>query len=50
MVILIILGSTLIFAGIVGCVLPVIPGPPLSYGALILLSLAYKWEAFSPSN
>ncbi len=47
MIILIILGFILILAGIVGCVLPIIPGPPLTYIALMMLSVAYKWEAFS---
>jgi len=46
-VILVIIGFLLIIAGIVGCVLPIIPGPPLSYAGLILLSIARKWEAFS---
>ncbi len=47
-IVLIIVGFLLIFAGIVGCILPVIPGPPLSFVALILLSIAYKWRPFSP--
>ncbi len=49
MVVLIVLGFILLAAGLIGCVLPVIPGPPLSYAALILLSIARKWEAFSPA-
>ncbi|MBA7647314.1 hypothetical protein ES703_55086 [subsurface metagenome] len=48
MAVLIGFGFIMIFAGIIGCVLPIIPGPPLSYCSLILLSLAYKWEIFSP--
>ena len=47
MAVLIVLGFILLAAGIIGCVLPVIPGPPLSYAALILLSIARKWEAVS---
>lgn len=35
----IILGATLIIVGILGCILPVIPGPPISYGGLLLLQL-----------
>jgi uncharacterized membrane protein YbaN (DUF454 family) len=42
MAVLIILGFIVLAAGIVGCVLPVIPGPPLAYTALILLSIALK--------
>jgi len=34
-------------AGLVGCVLPVIPGVPLSFAALLILSLARDWEPFS---
>ena len=49
MIVLIILGFIVIAAGIIGCVLPIIPGPPLCYAALILLSFARKWQAFSPT-
>ncbi|UCF99762.1 MAG: DUF456 domain-containing protein [Spirochaetaceae bacterium] len=48
MVVLIILGFIVLAAGIVGCVLPIIPGPPLAYASLILLSIARSWEPFSP--
>jgi uncharacterized protein YqgC (DUF456 family) len=44
---LIITGLLLAFAGIVGCILPFIPGPPLSFLSLILLSWAKGWEPFS---
>jgi len=46
---LIILGFIVLAAGIVGCVLPIIPGPPLAYAALVLLSIARGWEAVSPT-
>ena len=45
---LIIIGILLAIAGFVGCILPIIPGPPLSYLALIALSFAKDWEPFSP--
>ncbi|MFZ5563832.1 MAG: DUF456 domain-containing protein [Thermodesulfobacteriota bacterium] len=45
-VILIILGVILALAGIAGCLLPVIPGPIVSYLALIVLSLAKDWQPF----
>ena len=38
--VLVILGFLLMVVGVLGCVLPVIPGPPLSYGGLILLHLS----------
>ena len=44
---LIILGVLCALIGFVGCIFPVIPGPPLSFLALILLSLAKDWEPFS---
>jgi len=34
---LLIIGFILILVGIVGCILPVVPGPPLSYIGLLLL-------------
>ena len=49
MTVLIVLGFIVLAAGIVGCVLPIIPGPPLAYVALLLLSIARKWEAVSPT-
>ena len=39
---LIIIGILLLFAGFLGCFLPVLPGPPLAYGSLILLQLTDK--------
>ena len=43
---LIIFGLLLSLAGLAGCILPVVPGPPLSFGALILLSAVKAWEPF----
>ena len=45
--ILIVAGFVLFVAGIIGSVLPFIPGPVLSFSALILLSMAHEWEVFS---
>jgi uncharacterized protein YqgC (DUF456 family) len=44
---LIILGLLIALIGLLGSILPVIPGPPLSYAALIILSLAKQWEPFT---
>jgi uncharacterized protein YqgC (DUF456 family) len=36
---LVVLGGILIILGIIGCFLPVLPGPPLGYAGIILLHL-----------
>ena len=45
--VLILLGALLVVAGIVGCVLPVLPGPPLSFAGLLLRWWARGWSAGS---
>jgi uncharacterized protein YqgC (DUF456 family) len=47
MIALIILGLLFAMVGLAGCILPVIPGPPFSFLALIILSWAKDWEPFS---
>ena len=44
---LVIFGLILAAAGFVGCILPIIPGPPLSFIALLVLSFAKDWKPFS---
>ena len=44
--ILLILAVILIIVGIIGCLAPVLPGPPLSYAGLVLLHLS-KFADFS---
>jgi uncharacterized protein len=46
-VFLITLGFILAVAGFLGCLIPVLPGPPLTFAALILLSFAKRWEPLS---
>jgi uncharacterized protein YqgC (DUF456 family) len=45
-IVLIIIGLLLLLTGIVGCVLPVVPGPPLSFLALLMLQFT-SWGDFS---
>jgi len=45
-ILLVVLGFCFLFAGLAGCILPVIPGPPLSYIALLLLQ-ATRFADFS---
>jgi uncharacterized protein YqgC (DUF456 family) len=46
MVALLVLGFLLLAVGIVSCVVPILPGPVISYLALIILSLARGWDTF----
>ncbi len=46
-VLFIIIGLLLAIVGMIGCILPVIPGPILSFCALILLSWIKNWQVFS---
>lgn len=43
-IILIVIGTILIIAGILGCVAPVLPGAPLNYLAIILLQFTSKTD------
>ena len=45
---MIVLGVLLILAGLVGCILPVLPGPPLAFLALIGVSIAGGWQIYDP--
>jgi len=47
--ILILSGIICIIIGIIGCIFPAIPGPPISYAALILLQFAKEEPVFSKS-
>jgi len=41
----VIIGSVLVLAGLAGCFLPIVPGPPLSYVALLVMGLASGCKA-----
>lgn len=47
-IVLIIIGSILIIVGLIGCIVPVLPGPPLSYAGLIVLEfnsqISFSWS------
>jgi uncharacterized protein YqgC (DUF456 family) len=43
---IIIIGLLLAILGLIGCVLPMVPGPPLGFAALIILSFVKNWEPF----
>jgi uncharacterized protein YqgC (DUF456 family) len=47
-VLLVLCGIVLLAAGIVGCVLPILPGPPIAFLALVCVSLDRGWDAYSP--
>jgi uncharacterized protein YqgC (DUF456 family) len=47
-VIIIVIGLILALVGMVGCILPIIPGPIISFCALLLLSWTKNWQVFSP--
>jgi uncharacterized protein YqgC (DUF456 family) len=43
-ILLLIIGIIFLFVGLAGCVLPVIPGPPLSYLGLLMLHFTSKYQ------
>ncbi|MDZ7795434.1 MAG: DUF456 domain-containing protein [Spirochaetia bacterium] len=42
-----VLGSAIVMAGLIGCIVPVIPGPPVAYLALLLVSWAGGWNVYA---
>ncbi len=42
--ILLIISIVLILVGFIGCILPVLPGPPISYTGLLLIHFSEKWH------
>lgn len=45
-----ILGAGVLLAGLIGCVIPVLPGPILGYASLIIVSLGFGWTVFPPGT
>ncbi len=43
-IVLIIIGAFLMLIGLIGCILPVIPGPPISYVGILLLHFTEKYS------
>ena len=41
-ILLIIIGSICLLAGLIGCIVPMLPGPPIAYMALVLLHFTDK--------
>jgi uncharacterized protein YqgC (DUF456 family) len=46
-VLLIVLGILLLLVGFAGCILPMLPGPPIAYLALFCVTLDRGWQAYS---
>lgn len=40
-------GSLVLIAGIFGCIVPVLPGPPVAYIALLIVSWVGGWEVYA---
>lgn len=47
-IIMTILGAGLLFIGIIGCIIPAIPGPIFAFLALILISIPGDWLLYAP--
>lgn len=47
--VLLILGILCLITGLIGCVLPALPGPPLSYAGLLMLHFT-RWIEFSTTE
>ena len=46
----IVVGGMLLLAGLIGCILPVLPGPIIAAAALYALSIAGGWGVFAPAT
>lgn len=41
---LLIIGLIFIIGGLIGCIFPILPGPPISYAGMLIIHLAEKWQ------
>ncbi len=48
-IVIIIIAAILLLAGVVGCVIPIIPGPPIAYVGMLIMQLTDKYN-FSVSQ
>ena len=42
-VVMVVLGSLLVVGGVIGCIVPALPGPILAWVAIVLISIAGAW-------
>ncbi len=42
-----VLGTVVVVGGLIGCIIPVLPGPPVAYVALLLVSWAGGWNVYA---
>jgi hypothetical protein len=45
-IIMTVLGTVAVVVGLIGCIVPVLPGPIVSYAALLLISVAGGWDLY----
>jgi len=45
-ILMVLLGTVLILAGLIGCIVPILPGPPVAFISLLLISLAGGWQVY----
>lgn len=47
---LLLIGAVLLFlAGLIGCIIPALPGPPIAYTGLILFNFTETWQIKTPA-
>jgi hypothetical protein len=46
-IVMTVLGSVAVIVGLIGCIVPILPGPIVSYVALVLISIVAGWDLYS---